>query len=42
VEAGGGKIIISKTLIREEINYCALFMKREGNRLGLYSSEIRG
>lgn len=37
VEDGGGRVLVPKTLISEEIGYYALFLDTEGNRLGLYS-----
>lgn len=37
VEAAGGKIIMPKTLIKEDIGYMALFLDTEGNRIALHS-----
>jgi len=37
VEAEGGKILVPKTLINEQIGYMAFFMDTEGNRIGLHS-----
>jgi predicted enzyme related to lactoylglutathione lyase len=37
VEVSGGKILLQKTLITEEIGYMAIFMDTEGNRLALHS-----
>jgi predicted enzyme related to lactoylglutathione lyase len=39
VEPEGGKIIVPKTIISEEIGYYGLFSDTEGNRLGLYSTK---
>jgi len=33
----GGKVLLSKTLINEEIGYFALFIDTEGNKIALYS-----
>jgi len=37
VEASGGKVLVQKTLITEEIGYMAIFTDTEGNRLALHS-----
>ncbi len=37
VGPAGGKIIVPKTKISEEIGYYALFLDTEGNRIGLFS-----
>lgn len=37
VEAAGGKVLIPKTLITEEIGHFAHFIDSEGNRVGLHS-----
>jgi len=37
VEAAGGKVIMPKTLISEEMGYFAIFIDSEGNRLALHS-----
>lgn len=37
VEAAGGKIIMPKTLITEEIGYFAVFIDSEGNKISLHS-----
>jgi uncharacterized protein len=39
VEAAGGKIIMPKKLITEEIGYMALFIDSEGNRVALHSNK---
>ncbi len=36
-EAAGGKIIMPKTLIREDIGYIGMFSDSEGNIIGLHS-----
>ena len=36
-EAAGGKIIMPKTLIREDIGYIGMFCDSEGNIVGLHS-----
>ena len=38
IEPAGGKIVIPKTQITEEIGYMALFMDSEGNRLALHAN----
>ena len=37
VEESGGKIVVPKTKISDEIGYFAQFLDTEGNRVGLYS-----
>ncbi len=37
VDAAGGRVVMSKTLISEKAGYFALFMDTEGNRLALHS-----
>jgi len=37
VEAAGGKIVMPKTLIRDDIGYIGLFSDSEGNIVGLHS-----
>ncbi len=37
VEKAGGKIIIPKTLIKEDIGFYATFLDTEGNKLALHS-----
>lgn len=37
VSAAGGEVLVSKSLIREEIGYYAIFRDSEGNHVGLYS-----
>lgn len=37
VEAGGGKVIVPKTLVTEEIGYIGIFIDTEGNKVGLWS-----
>jgi len=37
VEKSGGKIILQKTQISEEVGYMALFSDSEGNRIALHS-----
>jgi predicted enzyme related to lactoylglutathione lyase len=37
VDAEGGKVLVPKTLINEQIGYMAFFMDTEGNRIGLHS-----
>lgn len=38
VEAAGGRVIVPRTLIREDIGYFALFLDSEGNRVGLHAT----
>ena len=37
VEKAGGKVLLGKTLIAEDIGYFALFKDTEGNKLALHS-----
>ena len=37
IEEAGGKIILAKKLIAEDIGYMALFLDTEGNRIALHS-----
>jgi predicted enzyme related to lactoylglutathione lyase len=37
VEAAGGRIVLEKTKINDEVGYFALFMDTEGNKLALHS-----
>jgi predicted enzyme related to lactoylglutathione lyase len=37
VEGAGGKVLMPKTLINEEIGYMAVFLDTEGNRIALHS-----
>ena len=37
IEPAGGKVVIPRTLVREDIGYFALFADSEGNTLGLHS-----
>jgi hypothetical protein len=37
VESSGGKILIPRTLIKEDIGYMAVFMDTEGNRVAIHS-----
>ncbi|RMH70498.1 MAG: VOC family protein [Gemmatimonadetes bacterium] len=37
VEDAGGKIVMPKTQVTEEIGYIAMFIDTEGNRIGLHS-----
>ena len=37
VEAAGGKVLMTKKLITEEIGYMGLFLDTEGNRIALHS-----
>lgn len=38
IEAAGGKIVIPKTQISEEIGYMAFFVDSEGNRMALHAN----
>ena len=38
VAAAGGRVLVPRTLIREDIGYFALFLDSEGNRVGLHST----
>lgn len=37
VEQAGGKVIMDKTIVREDIGYIALLLDTEGNRVALHS-----
>lgn len=37
VEKAGGKIVMPKTFLKEEIGYIAMFIDTEGNAIGLHS-----
>ena len=37
VEPAGGKVLVPKTLITEEVGYFAHFLDTEGNKIGFYS-----
>ena len=37
VEKAGGKVLVPKTLIKEEIGYFAIFMYTEGNKVAIHS-----
>ncbi len=37
IEANGGKVLMPKTLINEQIGYMAFFADTEGNRLALHA-----
>ena len=37
VEAAGGKVVLPKTQISEEIGYMAIFFDTEGNKIALHS-----
>lgn len=39
VEAAGGKLLMGKTLISEEIGYDGLFLDTEGNRIAVHSRQ---
>lgn len=39
VEKAGGKVIIPKTLIKEDVGYFATFSDTEGNKIGLHSNK---
>ncbi len=39
IESAGGKVLMSKKLITEEIGYMALFIDIEGNRVALHSNK---
>lgn len=38
VEAAGGKVVMPKTKISDDIGYMAFFIDTEGNNIGLHSS----
>ncbi len=37
VEAAGGKVVIEKKQINEEVGYMAIFVDTEGNRVAFHS-----
>ena len=37
VEGAGGKVLLGKTLIKEDIGYMALLVDTEGNRIAMHS-----
>lgn len=37
IESAGGKIVVPKTLITEDIGFMAVFIDSEGNRIALHS-----
>ncbi|MHB1927765.1 MAG: VOC family protein [Leptospirillum sp.] len=37
VKANGGKVVLDKTLIRDDIGYIGVFIDSEGNRVGVHS-----
>ena len=39
IEAAGGKVIVPKTLIMEDIGYFCLFFDTEGNKVALWSKK---
>lgn len=39
IEPAGGKVLVEKTLISEEIGYMAVFLDSEGNRVALHSGK---
>ncbi len=39
VEAAGGKVLLHRTVITEEIGVMAFFLDTEGNRLGLHANK---
>jgi len=39
VEGAGGKIVMPKTLITEEIGYMAFFIDTEGNKVAMHSNK---
>jgi uncharacterized protein len=38
IEASGGKIIMPRTLISDQVGYMAFFLDTEGNRIGLHAA----
>ncbi|PZF71405.1 VOC family protein [Taibaiella soli] len=38
VESAGGKVVMPKTLINEQVGYMAFFTDTEGNKMGLHAS----
>lgn len=39
VESFGGKVLVEKTIITEDIGYMALFVDSEGNKVALHSNK---
>ena len=39
IEANGGKIIMPRTLINEQVGYMAFFIDSEGNRMALHAAQ---
>ena len=39
IEGAGGKVLMGKTLISEEIGYMAFFIDSEGNKIGLHAQK---
>lgn len=39
IDAAGGRIILPKTLISEDVGYFALFIDTEGNKMALHSKQ---
>jgi hypothetical protein len=37
VEAAGGKVLVPKTQISEDIGYMGVFLDTEGNRIAIHS-----
>ena len=37
IEAAGGKVVLSKTKINDELGYYAIFIDSEGNKLAIHS-----
>jgi len=37
VEGAGGRVVVEKTLIKEDIGYIGVFVDTEGNRIGIHS-----
>ncbi|MCK9639827.1 MAG: VOC family protein [Prolixibacteraceae bacterium] len=37
VNGAGGKVLLPKTLVNEDVGYMAFFMDTEGNKIGLHS-----
>jgi uncharacterized protein len=37
VESGGGKVVMPKTKINDEVGFMAFFIDTEGNKMGLHS-----
>lgn len=38
IESAGGKVVMPKTLINEQVGYMAFFTDTEGNKMGLHAS----